>query len=275
MRNGIALAALMVASVWGADAWAAEYCSPGIDSSEADFISNGGSAAPAEVYEITIKKVLFCTTEDCSGSSNVTLFEGSKTLDIASLSSGAFEQLVPPTTIIPAGTYKAIGFVLANRFNIKGMVEVSGQYCATPTSVSPGTMTICVEGDPAVTSPPNSSGTITVSLPRVDVLEDPKFTVVIGDGGIVGNDEFGIAFKFEGEVVVQETLQVGDVSETIGLFFNVDSGVGAQIYKDKNNATNTLCRVGLGAVKVTFKIGDQALVNDEEIEISLTQQPPY
>ena len=274
MRNGIALAALMVASVWGADAWAGSlaYCSPmnpnnGNPDDEELFGAGNNPSAPAEVYEITIKKVLFCTTEDCSGSSNVALFEGTKTLDIASLSSGAFEQLVPPTTTIPAGTYKAIGFVLANSFKIKGSVSVGGgNYCATPDgSIVPtdNPTTICVVGVAPGSNP--SAGTVTVKLPEppggISGGFEGKYSYAIGKSP-AASGEFAVAFILDQQVVVPSPVQVGEVEDTMGLFFNVDSGVEAQTY-DVSGVTT--CRVGLGTVKVTFKIGDQALVNNAEV----------
>ncbi|WP_156098513.1 hypothetical protein [Thermopetrobacter sp. TC1] len=211
---------------------------------------NNASASNTPIsYTVLIKKIILCPQgQVCDYANGPFLYDGAgKEIDIASFGKGGFERIVGPDQIIKAGTYDKMAFLLSSTINVKGVVNVNGEYCYTTTVDNNNKL--CTQAHAPVGSEGdarNNAVTVGFQLPNMSKnAAQYKYDI--------SGSDFKLEFTLANIISVPQDVRMGDVTEQMGLFFNVDAGVKA--YIDTNQ-----CFTILGSPTITFKIGDTAVI---------------
>jgi hypothetical protein len=227
------------------------------------------SATPS-VYKVTMLKVVLCEngSSDTSCSNPVTLGEGSKEVDIASVEAGEAAGSFGSSALVEAGkTYTYMQVTLDRKMTIKGFVTNSGQgnACYTQTS-DPGTLTVFATGSTSssdlaeqVMYVPHTNGstgnyahadlnsktnTITINMSNVVTGLSANNSESSGGAGSVDSDDTKFQYRMEltspfTPGIHNPRLEIAfDVTNAMTLF--EDAGGNCNILPDEPTVSITL-----------------------------------
>ena len=188
-------------------------------------------AGAADKYQVTMKKVEFCTDATCTTPTLVAI--GSQNVDIASLAAGSEAGSFGSTTGLPIGTvYTHLRVTLDRTFTIKGSVNVSGDnHCSTDGSTeakasSLHTGTLATNGTAADTSD------TTLYLADADSYgSDSSITIAYGTPTYAISMAVGAPLQTQVQLIyaLTSSYTVGLMAPKIKISFDTSKGLGAGI----------------------------------------------
>ena len=224
------------------------------------------SSAPAagvnvpDSYQVFVKEFSLC--EDAACTSKSVLFSGMQALDVANLNKKEVQQLVPPTAIVRKGSYGTMRLVLQNRILMRGSAAMSaGQYCSTDGNATRNGLAAIVGANnvglfllSTITALPNATSTQEFWLPNGS-WAGGNWRMEVNQASV--NGTITITLNMGSAIDVPSDIAIGNVSDPIYIYFDVDEGVLTRF----SSSGPTKCAVLLGAPKIHVEIGNTSLVD--------------
>jgi len=188
-------------------------------------------AGSADKYQVTMKKVEFCTDATCTIPTLVAT--GSQNVDIASLAAGAEAGSFGSTAGLPIGTvYTHLRVTLDRSFTIKGSVNVSGNnYCSTDGS-SEAKRSSLHAGTLATGGTPASTSDTTLYLAdAASYGSDSSITISYGSPTYAASMTIGAPLESQVQLIyaLSSSYTVGLLAPKIKVSFDTSTALGAGI----------------------------------------------